>query len=64
MDEKWMDRIIRTIAERHGTSSAEVRAALDAALSVAEPNAPVQQGEILTLGDALLYAITRVAAYH
>ena len=48
MDEKWMDGIIRTIAERHGTSSAEVRAALDAALSVAEPNAPVQQGEILT----------------
>ena len=48
MDEKWMDGIIRTIAERHGTSSAEIRAALDAALSAAEPNAPVQQGEILT----------------
>ena len=64
MDEKWMDGIIRTIAERHGTSSAEIRAALDAALSVAEPNAPVQQGEILTLEDALLYAITRVAVNH
>ena len=43
-----MDGIIRTIAERHWTSSTEVRAALDAALSAAEPNAPVQQGEILT----------------
>ena len=64
MDEKWMDGIIRTIAERHGTSSTEVRVALDAALSAVELNAPVQQGEILTLEDALLYAITRVAAYH
>lgn len=64
MEEKWIDGIIRTIAERHGTSSAEVRAALDAALSAAEPNAPVQQGEILTLEDALLYAITRVAVNH
>lgn len=64
MDEKWIDGIIRTIAERHGTSSAEVRAALDAALSAAEENAPVQQGEILTLEDALLYAITRVAVNH
>lgn len=64
MDEKWMDGIIRTIAEHHGTSSAEIRAALDAALSAAEPNAPLQKGVILTLEDALLYAITRVAAYH
>ena len=64
MDEKWMDGIIRTIAERHGTSSAEIRAALDVALSAAEPNTPLQQGDILTLEDALLYAITRVAAYH
>ena len=64
MDEKWMDGIIRTIAERHGTSSAEVRSELDAALGAAEPNAPLQQGEILTLEDALLYAITRVVAYH
>ena len=64
MDEKWMDGIIRTIAERHGTTSAEVRTALDAALSTAEPNAPLQKGDILTLEDALLYAITRVAAYH
>ena len=64
MDKKWMDGIIRTIAERHGTSSTEIRAALDAALSAAEPNAPVQKGEILTLEDALLYAITRVAVNH
>lgn len=64
MDEKWMDGIIRTIAEHHGTSSAEIRAALDATLSAAEPNIPLQQGDILTLEDALLYAITRVAAYH
>ena len=48
MGEKKISGIIRTIAERHGTSSTEVRAALDAALSAAEPNAPVQQGEILT----------------
>ena len=64
MDEKWIDGIIRTIAERHGTSSTEVRAELDVALSAAEPNAPVQQGEILTQEDALLYAISRVAVYH
>ena len=43
MDEKWMDGIIRTIAEHHGTSSAEIRAALDAALSAAEPNTPLQK---------------------
>ena len=64
MNKKWIDGIIRTIAERYGTSSAEVRAELDAALSAAEPTAPLQQGDIFTLEDALLYAITRVAVYH